>query len=66
MLTAGSSAGGVVVPVKVAPPSVDTLRRMSLLHPPVSPTPVYRFRPVSAENPSGVQFPIVGFECGLM
>jgi hypothetical protein len=56
----------VVVPVKLAPPSLETLTTMSLLQPFRSPTPVYRFRPVVAEKPAGVQLPLVGLECRLM
>jgi hypothetical protein len=38
-LTDGSSATGVVEPVKLAPASVETLTTMSLLQPSRSPTP---------------------------
>ena len=57
--------GSVVVPVKVAAPSLETLIRMSLLQAPAVFTPVKRFWPVAGSNPAGTQ-PLDSFECWLM
>src|ERR1700687_2659594 len=59
-----SCRGSVVVPVNVAPPSCETLTRMSLLQAPGVFTPVYLLLP-DAAKPAGVQ-PFDSFECLLM
>jgi len=54
-----------VVPVKVEPPSFDTLSRMSLLQAPGVLTPVKRLAPVAGLKPAGMQ-PLASFEWTLM
>jgi hypothetical protein len=51
--------------VNVAPPSFETLTRMSLLHAPGVFTPVNRFWPVAGLKPVGAQ-PFDSFEWTLM
>src|SRR5438477_11308482 len=54
-----------VPPVKVAPPSVETLDRILLLHAPAVFTPLYSGLDVTGLKPRGVH-PFDGFESRLM
>ena len=52
-------------PVNAAPPFFDTDRTIALWQAPAVLTPVYRFPPVVALTPAGVQ-PFASFELRLM
>ena len=65
VFTDGSARGSLVVPVKVFPPLVETLTRMSSLQAPGVFTPVKRFWPVAGLTPVGTH-PFDSFEFWLM
>ncbi len=64
-MTVASVLGSACVPVKVAPPSFETLIRMSLLQAPASLHAGVEVLAVDCEKPSGVQ-PFDSFESLLM
>src|SRR5579875_190273 len=64
-VTTGRLLGSAVVPVKVAPPSPDTLSTILLLQAPGVLTPVYRLFPVTGLTPAGTH-PLDSFESLLM